>query len=79
MISAEPERVMLTWKNLQDKVRKEKSYAYVEYDQFVFYLEGRKLKKFPVTYQGVQWTHGVVRFQYCNYKFKNVKYNVSLY
>ena len=33
--------------------------------KYVFYLEGGQLNKFPVTDQGFEWTHGVVRCQYC--------------
>ena len=39
----------------------------------MFYLEGEKLKKLPMADQGFKWTHGVVRFQYCNVRVKNMK------
>ena len=31
---AKPERVIQTWKNPHEKVRKEKAYAYVQYDRY---------------------------------------------
>ena len=39
----------------------------------MFYFEGGKLKKLPVTDQGFEWTHCVVRCQYYNFQVYNVK------
>ena len=72
VVPAKPERVTRNFKSPHEKVRKEKTYAYVEYDQYVFYLEGGQLKKFPVTGQGFEWTHGFVHFHYCIFRVKNV-------
>ena len=47
-----PERLIQIRKNTHDKVRKEKAYAYFEYDRYAFYLEGGQLKKSPATGQG---------------------------
>ena len=66
-VPAKPERLIQNRKKPHVKVRKERAYAYIEYNLYVFYSEGGQLKKFTVDDQGFEWTHGIVRYQDCNF------------